>query len=42
MVIVLFAILGAITNAGTGYWLCFGLYCVFYVSKAILNVLKEM
>lgn len=28
MSIVLFAIIGAIIKAGTGYWICYSIYCV--------------
>lgn len=42
MAIVLFAILGAITNASAAYWICFAIYCTAYVVKAICDVIKEM
>lgn len=35
MSIVLFAIIGAKIGAGTGYWICFGVWCAFRIAKAI-------
>lgn len=42
MPIVLFAILGANTHAGAGYWICFAIYCVFYVVRAFKEAIEEM
>jgi hypothetical protein len=41
MAIVLFAIIGATINAGTGYWICFSIYCFFTVIRAIKETIKE-
>jgi uncharacterized membrane protein len=41
MTIVLFAILGAIVNAGAGYWICFAIYCVMFLIKTIVDVVRE-
>lgn len=35
MPVVLFAILGANTNTGVLYWICFAVYCVLYVLSNI-------
>lgn len=35
MAIVLFTILGAITNAGAAYWICFAIYCMCAVVNAL-------
>lgn len=42
MSIVLFAIIGAAIEASTAYWICFGVYCVGRVLKAVTETLKEM
>lgn len=42
MSIILFALLGAATEVGTAYWICFGVYCVFRVLKAVTATIKEM
>ena len=41
MPIVLFAILGANTNAGTAYWICFAVYCAARLLNAIWQTIKE-
>lgn len=41
MSIVLFAIIGAKIGAGTLYWICFGLYCLFKIIKAISEQEKD-
>lgn len=41
MPIVLFAIIGANINAGAGYWICFGVYCVAYVMNTVWKTVKE-
>ena len=41
MAIVLFAIIGATIDAGVGYWICFSVYCVFRVIKALIEVLED-
>lgn len=41
MSIALFAILGASTNAGASYWVCFAFYCAFHVVWAIKETVKE-
>lgn len=35
MSIVLFAIIGATIKAGSGYWICFALYCLFRLIESI-------
>ena len=42
MSIVLFAIIGTKIAAGPGYWICFGLYCVFRVVKVVIDTMKGM
>ena len=42
MAIVLFAIIGASINAGTAYWICFAVYCIAFVLKVAVVVIKEM
>lgn len=34
MSIILFAIIGANIEAGAGYWICYGLFCLFKVIMA--------
>ena len=41
MSIVLFAILGANANVGTGYWICFAIYCAFYMVRAFKEAMEE-
>ena len=48
MNIALFAIIGATIKAGTGYWICFGIYCllrlidfILRIAKAILDKMEE-
>ena len=41
MPIVLFAILGANTNAGTAYWICFAVYCVAFALNVAWKVIKD-
>lgn len=41
MPIVLFALLGANTNAGAAYWICFAVYCMCYVLHAAWEVIKD-
>lgn len=41
MAVILFAILGASTRPGTAYWICFGIYFVFYVVNAIRKAANE-
>lgn len=38
MSIALFAIIGATINAGTAYWLCFGVFCVIKLITYIYNI----
>ena len=40
MSIVLFAIIGATINAGTAYWICFSVFCVFKAITLIAEVIK--
>lgn len=42
MLIVLFAIIGASINAGTAYWICYAVYCIGFVVKVLVDVIKEM
>lgn len=42
MSMILFAIIGANIEAGAGYWICYGVYCAFYIGKAIYATIKEM
>ena len=35
MTIVLFAIIGAKINTGVAYWICYGIWCLIKVWKAI-------
>ena len=35
MAIILFAIIGATIRAGAGYWICFGVYCMWKVAKIV-------
>lgn len=41
MAIVLFALIGAKMNFGVAYWICFAVFCVAKVLKAIDEVLKN-
>lgn len=40
MTIAMFAIIGAMLNMGTGYWVCFGIYCVLSILDFIVKVTK--
>ena len=40
MAIALFAIIGAIINAGGGYWICFAIYCVLWVINLIMKIVE--
>lgn len=42
MSIVLFAIIGATIKAGTGYWICFAVYCVIRFISATVKAVKSM
>ena len=42
MSVVMFAIIGAIINGGTGYWICFALYCVWWLCTTIYGICKEV
>ena len=41
MSVVLFAIIGATIKAGTGYWICYSLYCVIWFIKFLANFITE-
>ena len=41
MTIVLFAIIGALIEAGVGYWICFAVFCVIKLGQAIYKTLEE-
>lgn len=41
MTIVLFAIIGAQINAGSWYWICYALYCMFSLYIAIKETIEE-
>lgn len=40
MSIVLFAIIGATIKAGTAYWICFAVYCLFKLLKIVIDIIK--
>ncbi len=42
MPIALFAIIGAIIDAGVGYWICFGIYCLAVAIKIFMDVIKKL
>jgi hypothetical protein len=42
MSVALFAILGANSNVGAGYWICFSIYCVCWTIGTIANIVKGM
>jgi hypothetical protein len=42
MPIVLFAIIGALIDAGVGYWICFSIYCAAVAIRAIVDVVKKL
>jgi hypothetical protein len=42
MPIVLFAIIGALIDAGVGYWICFSIYCTAVAIKLIMDVVKKL
>lgn len=42
MPIVLFAIIGALIDAGVGYWICFSIYCAAVAIKLIMDVVKKL
>ena len=37
MSIVLFAMIGAMLDAGVAYWICFGVYCLLWVIEALTD-----
>ncbi len=41
MSIVLFSIIGASIKAGTAYWICFGIYCLFQVLKVVIEIYEK-
>lgn len=41
MTIVMFALIGAAIQGGTAYWICFSLFCVLTVIKAIMKIREE-
>lgn len=41
MTIILFAIIGATIKANAAYWICFGIYCAWKVTKAIINLCSD-
>lgn len=42
MPLVLFAILGANANLDAGYWICFAIYSILYVLRAIKEAAEEL
>lgn len=42
MSIALFAIIGATINAGTGYWICFGVFCGLKVFRAVKEAAEKL
>lgn len=41
MIIALLAILGALTKAGAGFWICYGFYCLGQLIKLIVAAAKQ-
>lgn len=41
MLIVLLAIIGSQINAGTAYWVCYGLYILFRVADIVRKIKEE-
>nr|DAF03515.1 MAG TPA: hypothetical protein [Caudoviricetes sp.] len=41
MTIVLFAIIGAAIKAGTAYWICFGILCLWKLAECLYNILSD-
>jgi hypothetical protein len=41
MSIVLFALIGAATKAGTAYWICYGVYCAIGLIDLIRKLYDE-
>lgn len=41
MLIALLAIIGALIDAGAGYWIVFGFWCFFQLVSVILNAYKK-
>ena len=42
MPIALFAIIGALIDAGVGYWICFSIYCTAFAIRTIMEVIKKL
>lgn len=42
MSIALFAIIGAMIDAGVGYWICFSVYSAAFIIKWLMNVIKKL
>jgi hypothetical protein len=42
MLIVLLAIIGSNINAGTGYWICYAIYCVVYIIRLLFSIVKDL
>ena len=42
MAIALFAYIGAMIHAETGYWVCFGIFCAGYLLRFIINLAKNL
>lgn len=40
MSIVLFALIGAAIKAGTAYWICFSVLCLFKVIEIVGNLIE--
>lgn len=40
--IILLAIIGSEIDAGTWYWICYGIHILFFVIKAVAETIKEM
>lgn len=40
LALVMFGIIGTILNVGTGYWICFGFYCVLTFIELIVKIIK--
>ena len=41
MSIVLFAIIGAMINAKTAYWICFSVFCMFKVISVLYKLSED-
>lgn len=42
MLIAMLAIIGAMIDAGVGYWICFSIYCLAVAIKITMDVIKKL